>query len=215
MTVSVERVVENMAVPGSSAQMIITSNDNAREVIEQNKVVADYNIIGESSPGLSREFDTVIAEGDVVALNGDASASVHVDAHCRLVAPALGEVSSISWVEGGVDVVDGVADNDTVPRTIETGGGADTLVANRINTDVVAVVAGIARDREVGHVAIDANGFAGSEAQVIELVAVNVDTFQGSGNGGIGGGGRVVADLKALHRDGVLAADGYRSGEAG
>src|SRR2546430_2393934 len=111
---------------------------------------------------------------DQVALNDNLRAAVHVN--------TIGIVLvTLTRIVYGGNVVDGVAHDHTVAGVVVRWVGRNTFEANNVDAYVVVVVDDVVCDGEVGDVSVHVHRFTVAGFKVINLVAADRDSIEGSG----------------------------------
>src|SRR5439155_27046351 len=108
------RVVDDEHVDCVASGRVVTSHEDVALVAPRDEIVADRDVAGGLAAVLACDLDADVAVVDLVALDDDIAAPVHVE-------PVSGSVPAVRGICGRTDVVDHVVDADAVAGLILAG----------------------------------------------------------------------------------------------
>ena len=166
-----EGVVEDLTVSRHAALGVVPAHEDAADLVVIDEIVSQRDK-ARGAPGmLARQLDPDVAVMHDILLDEDLSAAVDIDAPRAGVAAARGEVAVVGRVERRVDVENKISPADAVARLIDRWRGSCPFEADEVDPDVVAVADDIIDHCEVRHVAVEDEGLARAEFQVVEFVS--------------------------------------------
>src|SRR5439155_10051413 len=108
-------VVDHDHVLRVASARVVTSHEDVALVAARDEIVAHGDIAGRFAEVLARDLDADVAVVDLVALDDDVAAAVHVDA-------VGGSIPEVRGVCGGADVVDHVLHADAIAGLVLASG---------------------------------------------------------------------------------------------
>lgn len=182
-----DSVIEDTAMDDTAAVAVVATDGKADFIVMVEEVITDNDVARDPSGVFGTELDSDITFCDDVTFDDDILAAIGVDA------------GGVAAAVGRAGAGDAVTDAAAIARAARGVDGGFT--ADHVDADVVDVVDDVAKNKEVGDIAVEGEGFAGGGLAVTDVVVGDNDIGVRSCLGTVDGDSHAVSTADPV--DGV------------